>query len=254
MPQNIFMLFVARTGSSYLMQLIDCFKDMKVLCDYGEIFTIPEAVLRTFHGDEKLGISPDKYKEFAINEPYRYLKFINNSIKEGNICSKIQIPYLVNRPYDIKKNIINFNNAKFIIAKRNLIDAYISNKKASAVNRWSQVDTSDIRLEIDIDNFKNYCKRMISLYDDMYKLLKGKDYITFDYDELHKYKTVKSKLDFISGKLKEMDIHLDIDYNIMGKQNFLFKQDKTFHHIDKIKNYQEFEEAVRDLNLTHLLK
>jgi len=254
MPQNIFTLFVARTGSSYLMQLIDCFKDVKVLCDYGEIFTIPEAVLRTFDGDKKLGILSEEYKEFALNNPYKYLKFINNSVPDKYICSKIQIPYLLNQQNNVKNSIVNFNNAKFIIVKRNLIDAYISNKKAYIVNKWSKVDTTDIKLDIDIQNFKNYCNRMKKMYSDMFKLLKGKDYVIFDYDELQGFATGKSKLELISSKLKEMNINLDIDYNILGKQDFLFKQDKVTHHIDKINNYYDFEKAVKELELDHLLK
>lgn len=254
MPQNIFMLFVARTGSSNLMQLIDCLKDMKVLCDYGEIFTIPEAVMRTFHGDVKLGIEPNNYKSFAINNPYKYLKFINGCIEEKYLCSKIQIPYLANRPTNVKKSIVNFNNAKFIVIKRNLIDTYISNKKASIVNKWSKVDTSDIKLTIDIENFKAYCNRMTTMYNNAYKLLKGKDYVVVDYDELHRYNTIKSKIEYVQRRLKEMNINTEIDYNIVSKQDFLFKQDNNLHHIDKIKNYNDFIQAVRELNLTHLLK
>ena len=137
MTQHIFILFIGRTGSTYLMQIFSCLENAKILCKYGEIFTTYEAVLKTFKYQDT------NYKEFALKNPDKYLEFIDNNVNSEYLFSKIQIPFLLNHNKNTIDNCINFKNSKFIIVERNLIDSYVSNIKAKTFNKWSKLNTTN---------------------------------------------------------------------------------------------------------------
>lgn len=64
---------------------------------------------------------------------------------------------------DIGKYIQAMSDFKFVFLTRNVIDCYMSNKKAEKTRRWSKLDTTDIRVDMDLDelylldNWSNDC-------------------------------------------------------------------------------------------------
>lgn len=83
--------------------------------------------------------------------------------------------------HNIGKYIAAMPDFKFVFLTRNVIDCYISNKKAELTRRWSKLDTTDLRVELDLDelylldNWSNDCVSECSKYCQM---------LVLDYKEL----------------------------------------------------------------------
>jgi hypothetical protein len=249
--QNIFVLFFGRTGSSYLMQVFKSCHKTKVLSAYGEIFTSIDIILRSFNID-------NKNTEWAINNPIEYLDLINNKIKNTNIdylFSKIQIKYFMNLSPDQQSRLINYPDSKIIIIKRNILDTYISEVKAKQVNKMSMVDTSDIKIHLDINDFLEYYKLVISYYKRLTELLRenNKKYLILNYEDIHENRLNVDKINYILEKLKYLDLNLNINHDMYKSINFVFKQDRNTSIKNKILNYHELNKILTIEGLKYLL-
>lgn len=255
MPEHIFVLFIGRTGSTYLMQTFDTLNECRVLCAYGEIFTSIEAIMRTFHADTKLNIIPEMYKSYALDNPYEYIQFIDENVPDKYLFSKIQIPYLIQKHDDLIKKILSYKNCKLIIVKRNLLDSYISEKKAEMANKWSKVDTTDMKITINPEEYVKYYSRINSAYIKIINIIKSlnKEYLIINYDDIHKNNiNDREKTNIIISKLKTINLNLEINNTKYEKMEFLFLQDKNKDICEKISNYDELKSYLDDKKLNYL--
>jgi len=251
MKQHIFILFIGRTGSTYLMQIFNCCKNSKVLCDYGEIFTSINAIMKTFNADTKFGIGESEYKNYALTNPIQYINFIEENIQQDMLFSKIQIPYLITKDIDTISQILNRHDCKLIIIRRNLLHSYISHKKAEHFDKWSKVDTTSTKLKINLQNFLDYYNKTTKAYISIINLIKHKNVLFLEYEQIHKLQTEREKIDYILDKVKL--IGLELEFDKPDGYEFLFKQDKNKKISDKILNYHDLKAFLIKKNLGYLL-
>lgn len=249
---NVFVLFNGRTGSSYLMQVLGMCKDSKVYCEYGEIFTSRIPILKTLKADEKLGIKEEEYKGYARNNPYKYISFINSNSNSKFLCSKIQIPFLCSLNKEERDKIMDYPNSKIVVTERNIVDAYISSKKASTVKRWSKIDTTDVKLVVDFKDFLKYYQKIVRNRN---KLSENYDCLFIKYEDVHNRnrKTDDQKIRYILSQLLLIGVKMEIDPIKRTKTKLLYKQDRNKSQQRKIKNYKEFKGFLRRKKLDYLL-
>jgi hypothetical protein len=49
---------------------------------------------------------------------------------------------------------------KIVLRRRNLLQAFVSNQKAQQVGEYYRVNTSDVRVNVNVKQFVQYCKRV----------------------------------------------------------------------------------------------
>ena len=246
---NIFVFFFGRTGSSYLMQVFKSCNKTKVLSAYGEIFTSVDLILKSFN-------ITNKNSEWAKNNPIDYLDLITSNIKNhDNLFSKIQIKYFMSLSPDQQARLINYPDSKIIIIKRNILDTYISDIKAKQVNKMSMIDTSEIKIYLDINDFLEYHTLVTSYYKRLTEILRenNKKYLIINYEDIHKNILEENKIKYILDRIKFLDLELSINPDIYKTINFVFKQDKNTHVRDKILNYHELHKILVINGLKYLL-
>ena len=258
---HILLLYIARTSSSYIWQLFKGIKDVKI---YGEIMNGPEKYLRPLGAKDKIiDLQDDEdvsYHEFAKKKLPEYLKFLENSTKEPFYFTKVSLVHifgLIKSKNPKLREILKDENTKVIVLQRNLIDTYISLKKVGITNRWRELDTTDLKIEIDNDDFLDYYERMTMLYRNIFELLGDKDYLLLSYEELHGNSGEKSDLEKVKYVIwrikKELGVKLELDKEHFTDLRLMFKQDKNLHHSEKITNYKSFLKFLEKNKLKFLI-
>ena len=81
-------------------------------------------------------------------------------------------------------------------------------------------------------------------------MLKGKQFATVKYEELHSLKTTENKINFLINKLKLIGLDVTINKNKLEKIDLLEKQDTNNTLNNKINNYNEFINYIKANNLS----
>lgn len=187
------------------------------------------------------------FNDLEKKEPFEIIIYLMNQSKEKYVIHKI-FPHMFienNKSYDQHKliELINFSNY-FIFIKRNLLDVFISEKKTHITKKWIRIDTSDIKIHFDIDEFNNYTNN----YKEWFRYTKQKcmelekPFIIIDYDELM---TIEHDNDRIFHIVTKMKCIIKDELTINDKNfNFMTKQDNAESYEDKIENYEEVKDFI----------
>lgn len=263
MVKHILLLYIARTGSSYIWQLFKNFKGVHV---YGEIMNGPEKYLKPLKASQKLNIpdTVDGYRNFSKNLT-AYLEFLKAESTEPYIFTKISLVHisaLIKEKSKIIMDILADPNTTVILLKRNLIDTYISLKKVGITNAWRDCDTTDIKINIDCDDFQDYCNRMRLLYENVLWMLernKNPNFMILDYSEWNQDsqsgETDWNNLIKLQGYLIDrvalrLDINIPRFETVTDNKSFMTKQDRNSNYRQKISNYHEFSQFIQTGNMS----
>jgi len=242
----ITILTTARSGSNYFCECIEkSFEDINV--NY-ELFNKNICCL---HNKLKKPISAiydisfDNLHVKIKDNPYQLIERIKQSVSENNILFKLFLDHLSSNETE---NIL-IKSKMVIILKRNVLDMFISNEKALLVNRYSEINTTDIKIRFDCkqyENIKAYYEKLFKIYDIFLKK-NNIPYIVIHYEEFHTLTLKEQKLNmkniwdtYIPGNC------INIVKN--EKPITFFKQDISNDYKDKIINYTEFLEYFEKSN------
>lgn len=255
---QILVFFIYRTGSSFIMQALNSCLGAKIFGDYGEILT-PSEIRQTGFANT-IDIDDSGLANYAVNNIEGYLRYLS-SISDPNaiICSKIslfQLEHHIKNKTIQFRNIISKPNTKIIILKRNLLDVYVSLKKANETKKWGWVDTTNIKININPEEYMKWYSETNELYDNLITNLisLNKSFITVNYEELNMINTDLNKVKLILSKLYANEINLRLSYSKFQSTNFLIKQDRNLKHKDKIENYNEIRDLMIGNGLGYLLR
>jgi len=219
---NIIALYCEpRSGSSHLIRILSSLSLVKSL---NEIFF-----------EKSIEGCPAKYLEAeAKDKNFLYIaKIFGYQLHENNVN------WLEN---DQKwQNLLNCSICNIHLV-RNPVDSFISFEKAGVYNRWSNVDTSEIRIRFDLDKFKKHEKTSYDWNNAVikYKNLNAKKFINFIYE----------KEDWSQPKLiaeKFCRTFSDCNFGKFGAwKNYLSKQDNAELYERKIINYPEVSSAINE--------
>ena len=252
-----------RTGSNYLMKVLDGFSNMEF---FGEVYHnqsvwMPMSKkneyadwLKNKHGIEvEVGEKPREDRELVTlnhKNPQYLLDFIASSSEYKYTGFKIFPEHL--RWHKLKQNILANEDIIKVILKRNLLDVYISDRILDITKRSQQHDTSEIKVNIDCLDFAAWYFDIMSFYSriELYLHNSGQKYWELSYEELHSHENNEEKVSFLQSWLSERGIEIDDRSEITS---FTKKQDKRKNPLAKIENAAEFEKCLQTNNLQHLV-
>ena len=230
----IVILSLARSGSSNLVKL---FKNFKYIDHNTEVFN-PDLKFsfNNIKNRDKLRIKyGNNYKNFIIENCLyeECLKLIIDSSNKKFIVIKI-LDYQV--PFEQIIKIINISYKVLFLERKNILDRYISIKKANMIQEWAHVDTTNINIVFNQEDYNKFKKHHITINDKFKELLiKNKNMTYIKYKNTINPMKILSRINIIIPELKIKNIK-----NIICLQI----QDKSKSYKKKIKNYEEFKDFI----------
>jgi hypothetical protein len=229
----IMVLTLGRSGSTNLIRNFSNFININV---NSEIFNKNESycnddnkqLIISRYGKNYLKITTDKNYQIEI------LKYLSENCNKEFFIFKI---FICQTTIEILQKMIKENIIYriIILQRKNIIDRFISERKAYMLNEWTTFATTNYKIEFNIqkyESFKNYHKKYYSKY---FKIVKD-NYTYIEYNE-----TIN--LDSIIKKIKSIFPELILKNN---SNNCLEKQDKSKNYNDKITNYDEVKDFIEE--------
>ena len=121
----------------------------------------------------------------------------------------------------------------FILERKNIIDRYISLKKARITKFWTKGDTSNIQINFIVPEYNSFKKQHIETYKIFLNLVKSTEYTYFEYNNIIKIS------DFIN-KIQQILPGLQLKYKLNNLQIIRKKQDNGTY-TEYIKNYNNIK-------------
>ena len=252
-----------RTGSNYLMKVLDSFANMEF---FGEVYHNQSVWMPISRKMEyvqwlkdnsdievKIGKKPHEDSELVeINHQYpqHFLNFVAASTKYKYTGFKIFPEHL--RWHKLKRHILADEDIIKVILKRNPLDVYISDRILEMTKRSQQHDTSQVKVNIDCVDFKAWYFDTMSFYSriELYLHETCQKYLELSYEELHGHDNDDEKISFLQSWLSQNGIETEDKPKIA---KFTKRQDKRKNPLAKIQNDREFEKCLQENNLQHLI-
>ncbi len=231
----ILLLSMARCGTNYLTSLMHRFKNMNANAEVFHKHNIHcnAEILKRL----KQNFNDEKLRDLIDNDPVNYLKKIKDVVEEDYIFFK-----MFDAHFD---RVINDNNIKnffeeislVVIVNRNPLDIFISKKKADKIKKWSQVDTSNVKIDFDVNEYQSFLKRKQSWFEEINRIVNEYNipYIKLDYETLLK-KSDSDNIKYFANKFCRNKMNLS-SYSLPVDTIKHFKQDKSKNLCEKIENY-----------------
>lgn len=247
---NVFMIAAhARSGSTYLCQLIDNIVDINV---YLEIFHFKLDIIKT-HLDDHYDLVakeldlPSNDKEARaklVHSNKEYLQVLKRLNPNKAIAFKVFPKHLPSHRLD---EVIG--GSKFIVVlRRNLLHSYISNTIANKLQNWGGVDTSQEKIYFSTCDFQKHVDVILEFYDSVsaFALKHNKKVMYLDHEKIV---SLENPLELILPILDE-------GLNCKNKSNWtgigIKRQDKRESATDKVINVDEMLAFIANNKLSLL--
>lgn len=252
---NILVFFIFRTGSSFIMQVLNSCYSTHMYGDYGEILTLSEIKQTDFAKD----LSIPNIETYANTNLDYYIRYLQTNSPQPILLSKLSLFQIFDH---IENKTITFRNTikspttHLIIITRNLLDVYISWKKTTETKKWGWVDTSDIKITVNPEEFYEWYNETSYKYTCLFDSLTAlnKPYVIINYDEMNKHVSTMAKIKYILTTLYKNNINLKLNLHKYNQTTFLPKQDTCSRHKDQIANYEEFKTFLISKSLGFLIR
>lgn len=263
MPKLFVILAYRRTGSNYLMKVLDSFSDIEF---FGEVYhwdTVWMPISRKkqyvkwlanqHNINLKVGDKPHEDRElveFNHAKPDYFLKFFDSSSKSKFAGFKLFPEHL--HWHKLKEHILSNKSVSKIILERNLLDVYISDKILQQTQKSQEYNTSDIKLNIDCLDFKHWYFSTKAYYSRIELFLKNDNqkYFKLFYEDIHSKNNDEEKTQYIHSWLVERGF--EVAHN-QKNGDYTKKQDKRSNSLQKVKNSSELADFLHLNNLHHLI-
>ncbi len=252
-----------RTGSNYLMKVLDSFPDIEF---FGEVYHwdtvwMPAQRkqdyikwLETTKGiNINIGEKPFEDKElvkFNHLEPNYFLDFLSLTTKNKYGGFKIFPEHLSWQK--LEANLLAKKELTKIILNRNLLDVYISDKILQQTKHSQGYNTSNIKIKVDCIDFKKWYFDTQSYYSRIELYLKNDSQKWFElsYEDIHGHANDQEKVDFIYSWLNKHEF--DIKYKPKVGE-YTKKQDRRNKSIEKVENASDLNDFLHNNHLQHLI-
>jgi hypothetical protein len=237
---------LARSGTSCLNKLFNNFSNLNINNNY-EIFNENNPYYKK--NLLKKICTYYKINESQINEIISFLikndpeKYFNNYMNDI-ISENIKIFKILEHQLTLENQFKIINNTDFIfILKRNLLDTFISDRKAKIINKYMNVDTSDISININLNEYNLFVKKKEEWFNKIINYLNSnnKKYIIIEYEQFYDL-NINQKMDYLKKILKD-NINIDLNLNETLVEE-LQKQDNNNNYKQKITNYEEVKNIL----------
>ncbi len=240
---HIFIAAHARSGSTYLCQLLNCFSKLKV---YYEIFHSDINIIKShLHGDYPLvnqAMQPDgaeTTRKEIVASSEQYLSLLSEKNQGENFVFKVFPGHL---PLAALQNTVSSSEV-IVILYRNLLHSYISDCIATNEQRWTRIDTSDKKVHFSEKGFLKHVERIVNYYTAVKETAENKKIVEISYEKLISSDTPILDVQKIFNKV-------NYKFNIEENTKITIKlQDKRVLAEDKVSNP---EALIRFLELNNL--
>lgn len=259
-------LSIPRTGTNYLCGLMGRFKEIDSLFEiyHNRAVYIGDSLLTSrvidyINCNYQLEIKNNcdiAFVDFVRQHPQEMLDIIRLQSNKKYISFKIFPNHLSQQ--NLNDVIIQNERIKKILVKRNLLNVYFSLRFAQMIKSWSDRDTSNLKLNFDIDDFVNWYNRYRQYYDFIESKVKnsGGTITVLEYEKIHSYKTNRDKFTFLYNFLNSTGLQLE-EHNLSIPEpwlnNLRVRQDKRVNVLNKVNNPQLLIDALKDRQLEFLL-
>lgn len=196
----ILILSEPRTGSNLLCEALNLYSHMRTVneffLDLGHYINenhvpddLPHKIMFKAHERKQLF----DFLNVELNNWPELIKQINNNpISAMNKINQIVPPDVtvvikVHRDHFEKlnlKEIINEPHIEVILLERsNRLHSFVSLLKGRQINKWYGVDTSDIKVTINLQEFINEQQRSLNWFKEVRELLSSKEYLEINYEK-----------------------------------------------------------------------
>ena len=243
--ENILILGQRRTGSNLLCHAISFFDGYR---NINEFYTADSENFfydLLFSEEEKRVLfdwasRPDKKADKEIllynirEEPVKAFELLNSIISENKVVKLLE--HQLTQANKLYSAIDQFD--KFIILERsNTLEQFVSEKIASQYDVWWDINTNDFQIELDVEEYWNYCNVKDLFYQDIRSRLKDKNYITINYEQ-----------DLIDGitdsLLTRLQSFLTNSPKIVREDRNRIKRQNTTDVTTKISNWDEVRKYI----------
>ena len=185
----ILLLSMARCGTNYLTSLMHRFKNINANAEIFHKHNIhcnAEILMKL-----KQNLNDEELRDLIDNDPLNYIRKIKDVVDEDYIFFKMFDSHFYRVIND--DNIKNFLKeiSLVLIVDRNPLDIFISKKKADKIKKWSQVDTSNVKIDFDINEYKSFLNRKHTWFDKIDKMIQESNIPTIKLN----YETISEKSD-----------------------------------------------------------
>ena len=243
---NIGIIGLARSGTSCLNKLFNNFSDSNINNNY-EIFNennpyYKKNLLKKICSYYKINESQiHEIISFLIkNDPEKYFNNYMNDI----ITEKIKLFKMLEHQLTVENQFKIINNVTFtFILKRNYLDTFISDRKAKQLNKYANVDTSDIIININLNEYNLFVKKKEEWFNKIINYLNSnnKKYIIIEYEKFYNL-NINEKMNLLQKILKNnLNIDLNLNETLIEE---LQKQDNNNNYKQKISNYEEVKNIL----------
>jgi hypothetical protein len=235
----ILLLSMARCGTNYLTSLMHRFKNINA---NAEIFHKHNIHCNTeILTKLKQNLNDKELRDLIDNDPLNYIRKIKDVVDEDYIFFKMFDSHFYRVIND--DNIKNFLKeiSLVLIVDRNPLDIFISKKKADKIKKWSQVDTSSVKIDFEIKEYESFLNRKQTWFDKIDKMIHESNIPTLKLN----YETISEKSDsdnikYFANEFSNNKMNLSF-YSLPVDNVKHFKQDKSKNLCEKIENYDSIK-------------
>lgn len=261
MIKKIVMMSHARSGTSRLSQLfkIHC----KNLTPVNQEILHPNNIsasrfidnnLSNFSNSNLIDYSSELVKnpDFKIQKPLEFINLLSECAENLGykyIFFKISPIMLKN---DIFYFLNSLCNVKFFYFTRNILDTYISYKKAQYLNTWSSKDTSNVKITINERDFLNYHYKYVDWITKTSEVISSNKRVDmYTYEQffnsgINEFDNFKN---YFSSYINESDIFNTSIINQRKKKFNLNRQDNNINWENKISNADDIKKLIKENDL-----
>lgn len=230
-----------RSGSTFLMQLLSQANNVSEIMEpFHPYANVREANINEFLRRQKIApanLTPGLV-DLARVDPAQFLNYCANANNREILCVKCF-------PGHIDENKIEFfikNAHGAIILKRNLVHSFISDEIATQTNKYTNTNTSDIKILFDSKKFKNWVKQKIIFLQQIEFIINSNKQkaIVVNYEDI----IAQNMAGFIS-KMLYLGIELGQSFSL--NDVWSNRQDQRIRATDKVTNPDELTTTLAEM-------
>jgi len=143
----------------------------------------------------------------------------------------------------VTESIVSQPDIHILFVRRRPIDTFISARKAQQVRTWQGIDTTDIKVAIDVDNFLRWWTARAAWYRDLERAcwVRGKAFDHLSYETDIDLPPVEATRSFGARLARAGVTGLTLPDAVVGTS----RQDRTRDVAQKVENWPEFERELR---------
>lgn len=249
-PKLLCILGVGRTGSNHLATLLSAIPEID---SRFEIFN-PS---RSYHmtADELIELSrlsgvafdpsPENPEAVAVirSRPDLVLACLRRFLAPEKRLLVFKVFFRHLTVQQVTESIVSQPDIHILFVRRRPIDTFISARKAQQVRTWQGIDTTDIKVAIDVDNFLRWWTARAAWYRDLERAcwVRGKAFDHLSYETDIDLPPVEATRSFGARLARAGVTGLTLPDAVVGTN----RQDRTRDVAQKVENWPEFERELR---------